>query len=63
MTQTNNLEIKKEFNARSPDFKGDGVAVWINTDKNGKPYAAVKLFNRYTVNCFSPRLEKTVGSP
>jgi hypothetical protein len=28
---------------RIPDFKSDGVAVWVNKDKNGKDYVAVLL--------------------
>jgi len=35
--------------AKPPDFKGDGVAVWINKDKNGKTYLNIKLFNQFTV--------------
>ena len=34
-------EIKK---GKTPDFKGDGVAVWQNVDKNGKPYLSIDLF-------------------
>ena len=28
-----------------PKFKGDGVAVWENTDKNGNPYLSITLLN------------------
>ena len=31
--------------ARVPDYKGDGVAVWINKDKNGKDYLSIVLLN------------------
>ena len=43
--------------ARRPDFKGDGVAVWTHTDKNGKPYLAIKILNSLTVRAFSPKEE------
>ena len=35
-----------------PDYKGDGVAVWINKDKNGKQYLGIKLLNSISVNAF-----------
>lgn len=35
-----------------PSFKGDGVAVWVNEDQNGKQYLSVKFLNSITVNCF-----------
>lgn len=35
-----------------PQYTGDGVAVWINTDKNGKQYLSIKLAGHNTVNAF-----------
>ena len=29
-----------------PDFKGDGVAVWINTDRNGAQYLSIQLLGK-----------------
>lgn len=29
----------------APHFRGDGVAVWVNKDKNGKPYLNIHLLN------------------
>ncbi len=43
---------------RKPDFKGDGVAVWRNTDKNGKEYLSIKILNSITVAAFLPKEEK-----
>ena len=37
---------------KSPDYKGDGVAVWINTDKNKKKYLSIKVLNNPAVNAF-----------
>ena len=37
---------------RIPDYKGDGVAIWKNLDKNKKPYLSVKILSGLTVNCF-----------
>lgn len=33
---------------RRPDYKGDGVAVWIN-EKDGKTYLSIKLLNSISV--------------
>ena len=41
-----------EPKGREPDYKGDGVAVWINKDKNGKNYFAIVLLNSIRVNAF-----------
>ena len=50
----------EEFKERQPDFKGDGVAVWIAEDKNGKPYLSIKLLNSILVRAFKnePKEEK-----
>ena len=37
---------------RQPEFKGEGVAVWINEDKNGKSYLAIKILDVIRVNAF-----------
>jgi hypothetical protein len=29
---------------KRPDFKNDGIAVWLNKDRNGKPYVNIHLF-------------------
>jgi len=36
-----------------PAFKGDGVAIWKNTDKNGKTYLSVSVLGGKAVNCFA----------
>jgi len=41
-----------EPKGREPDYKGDGVAVWINQDKNGNNYLSVKILNSIRVNAF-----------
>jgi hypothetical protein len=43
---------KPEFEARVPDFKNDGVAVWINTDKNNKKYLTIKIVGHNTITVF-----------
>lgn len=35
-----------------PKYKGDGVAVWVNTDKNGEPYLSVSILGGKAINCF-----------
>lgn len=32
---------EKETKGRAPDYSGDGIAVWVNKDKNGKTYLSV----------------------
>ncbi len=44
--------MTEEFVAKKPDFKGDGVAVWNRTTKEGKPYLHVKILGSVGVNCF-----------
>ena len=37
---------------KKPDFKGDGVAVWVNTDKNGNKYLSIKLVGHEKILAF-----------
>lgn len=45
------MGLLKEKGER-PAFKGDGVAVWINKDKNGKEYLSIKILNSFSVAAF-----------
>ena len=38
------VEVIKTM-AEQPKYKGDGVAVWENKDKNGNPYLSISLLN------------------
>ena len=40
---------------KKPDYKGDGVAVWKNLDKNKKEFLAIKILNSITVRAFAPK--------
>jgi hypothetical protein len=46
-----------ENKGRAPDFSGDGVAVWVNVDKNNNKYLSVKVLGHY-VNCFKVSQQK-----
>ena len=46
------MEKNDEFEAKAPDFKGDGVAVWKATDKNGNMFLKVKILNNPSVCVF-----------
>ena len=39
------MEVDKmaEFEARKPDYKSDGVAAWIELDKNGNKYLNIHV--------------------
>jgi len=41
-----------KFVGRVPDYKGDGVAVWVEQDKNKKPYLSIKLLGSVNVRAF-----------
>lgn len=43
---------KRERKGRAPDYKGKGIDIWINKDKNGNPYLSVKILESISVNCF-----------
>ena len=46
-------QTKKELSKAQPTYKADGVAVWVNTDKNGKPYLAIKVVGMNTIHAFA----------
>jgi hypothetical protein len=37
---------------RQPDFKGEGVGVWINLDKNGKKFLSITVLNSIKLKAF-----------
>lgn len=41
-----------KFTPRSPDYSGDGLAIWKAVDKNGKTYLKVTVLNGKPINCF-----------
>lgn len=47
-----NPKKKIEFEAKTPDYFGDGVAVWINIDKNNHKYLKIKLTGHTTITAF-----------
>ena len=44
---------------RQPDFKGDGIAVWINRDKNNNQYLSVKLLGSINLAAFKNKPKPT----
>jgi len=44
-------EIKKEAEktTKSPDYVGDGIAVWVNKNKDGNSYLSIKLIGHNTI--------------
>lgn len=46
------MENENVSASRVPDFKGEGVAVWKNLDKNGKTYLSVVILGNIRLNAF-----------
>lgn len=38
--------------ARAPDFKSDGIALWLNQDQDGKNFVNVRLVGRSTMTAY-----------
>lgn len=36
-----------ELLGNAPDYKGDGVCVWINQDRNGKVYLSIQILGKH----------------
>lgn len=47
-----NMEIETKEKGAMPDYKGDGVAVWIKEDKNGNKYLSICVANSINVVAF-----------
>lgn len=45
-------ENEKKIIGRNPDYKTDGVAVWINEDKNKDSYLSIRMVGHATINVF-----------
>ena len=51
---------------RPPDYRGEGIAIWINLDKNGQKYLSIKILNSINIKAFrnepKPKIvEKTIA--
>ena len=44
---------QKKPKGSPPNFKGDGIAVWVNLDKNGKQYLTIKIVGHNNINAFA----------
>ena len=40
---------EKKYDAKPPSYSGDGVAVWVNMDKNNVPYLSIKITGHNTI--------------
>lgn len=47
-----------ELTARAPDYSGDGLAVWVNKDKNKKTYLNIKVLGGKSIPCFKVEPKK-----
>ena len=47
-------------NGKRPDYKSDGVAIWINKTKDNETYLSVKMVGHNAVNVFknTPKEDK-----
>lgn len=45
------MSYEKE-DARAPDYKGEGVAVWKNYTKDGKLYLSIKILGNINLNAW-----------
>lgn len=54
------LKETKQKAGSPPDFSGDGIAIWVNETKEGKPYLSIQLFgkNGIKVNAFKVESKK-----
>jgi len=44
-----NQKEEKKATTRRPDYKGDGVSVWINTRDNGQNYLSIQVVGHTTI--------------
>ena len=56
MMQNNN----KEFEAKQPDMKVDGIAIWFKLDKNGNEMGTVRIVGHNPIYVFKnvPRIKE-----
>ena len=44
--------MKMETEPRKPNFKGEGIAVWVNKDKNNQQYLSVKILGNINLKAW-----------
>lgn len=42
----------EKFTPRHPDYAGNGISIWKDTDKNGQPFLKVSVLGGKAINCF-----------
>lgn len=45
-------EIEDKITGDKPDYKGEGVAVWLKKDKNGKQYLSICVLGKINLVAF-----------
>ena len=53
--------MSEEFKPKAPDYSGDGIAIWKDTDKNGKPYLKVTVLRGKPIACFKVEPKEIKG--
>ena len=51
MNKQNNPDKDKEL-PKIPNYTNDGVAVWVNMDKNNNKYLSIKIVGHSTIYAF-----------
>jgi len=51
-------ETNMGFEPTTPDYSGDGIAIWNAKDKNNKPYLKIKVLGGKCINCFKVEIKK-----
>jgi len=46
------VDQEKKQSSKSPSYKSDGCAVWVNQDKENKPYLAINITGHNTIYAF-----------
>ena len=51
--KNNMAELKEDvIKGDLPDYKGDGVAVWVKKDRNGKQYLSICVLSKINLAAF-----------
>ena len=62
MENTQYNQGTQDTNKPQPSYVGDGLAIWKNTDKNGKTFLSVRVLGGKGINCFKnvPKVKEVI---
>ena len=55
--------MKEQNETRKPDFRGEGISVWVTTKSDGEPFLYVKVLGNITLRAWKNKPKEPPKDP